>query len=223
MDFDQRRAFVRGEEVHLRRKEFELLRLLIENSGRVLTRDVLIDRVWGTDYIGDTKTLDVHIKRLRSRIEADPSVPVLITTVRGVGYRFAALTAEQPDRPGSRKSACSTRCAAYTFRAHGLDVLSAWHPRHAGDDRRMVSWPGSLDELPDVVIVLDAVGQVLVGQLACRAVLRAHAGRVRRALRRSSSSIPTTSSSSCARSSASSPRRSGPPWRCGSRHRRDGG
>jgi two-component system response regulator RegX3 len=92
MDFDQRRAFVRGEEVHLRRKEFELLRLLVENAGRVLTRDVLIDRVWGTDYIGDTKTLDVHIKRLRSRIEADPSVPVLITTVRGVGYRFASLT-----------------------------------------------------------------------------------------------------------------------------------
>jgi two-component system, OmpR family, response regulator RegX3 len=91
MDFDQRRVFVRGEEVHLRRKEFELLRLLVENSGRVLTRDVLIDRVWGTDYIGDTKTLDVHIKRLRSRIEADPSVPMLITTVRGVGYRFASL------------------------------------------------------------------------------------------------------------------------------------
>jgi two-component system response regulator RegX3 len=92
VDFDQRRVFVRGEEVHLRRKEFELLRLLVENSGRVLTRDVLIDRVWGTDYIGDTKTLDVHIKRLRSRIEADPSVPVLITTVRGVGYRFASLS-----------------------------------------------------------------------------------------------------------------------------------
>ncbi|HEY1445958.1 MAG TPA: response regulator transcription factor [Acidimicrobiales bacterium] len=90
VDFDQRRVFVRGDEVHLRRKEFELLRILVENAGRVLTRDVLIDRVWGTDYIGDTKTLDVHIKRLRSRIEADPSTPVLITTVRGVGYRFAA-------------------------------------------------------------------------------------------------------------------------------------
>jgi two-component system, OmpR family, response regulator RegX3 len=90
VDFDQRRVFVRGDEVHLRRKEFELLRLLVENSGRVLTRDLLIDRVWGTDYIGDTKTLDVHIKRLRSRIESDPSAPVLITTVRGVGYRFAA-------------------------------------------------------------------------------------------------------------------------------------
>jgi two-component system, OmpR family, response regulator RegX3 len=88
VDLDQRRVYVRGKEVHLRRKEFELLGLLVENAGRVLTRDVLIDRVWGTDYIGDTKTLDVHIKRLRSRIEADPSSPVLITTVRGVGYRF---------------------------------------------------------------------------------------------------------------------------------------
>ncbi|MGH9092902.1 MAG: winged helix-turn-helix domain-containing protein, partial [Acidimicrobiales bacterium] len=88
VDLDQRRVYVRGDEVHLRRKEFELLGLLVENAGRVLTRDVLIDRVWGTDYIGDTKTLDVHIKRLRSRIEADPSAPMLITTVRGVGYRF---------------------------------------------------------------------------------------------------------------------------------------
>jgi two-component system, OmpR family, response regulator RegX3 len=88
VDTDQRRVFVRGEEVHLRRKEFELLHLLVENAGRVLTRDVLIDRIWGSDYIGDTKTLDVHIKRLRSRVEEDPSEPALITTVRGVGYRF---------------------------------------------------------------------------------------------------------------------------------------
>jgi two-component system, OmpR family, response regulator RegX3 len=88
VDTDQRRVFVRGEEVHLRRKEFELLHLLVENAGRVLTREVLIDRIWGTDYIGDTKTLDVHIKRLRSRVEEDPSEPALITTVRGVGYRF---------------------------------------------------------------------------------------------------------------------------------------
>ena len=85
---ETRRAFVRGEEVHLRRKEFELLRLLMENSGRVLTRDVLIDRVWGSDYVGDTKTLDVHIKRLRAQVEEDPKVPTLITTIRGVGYRF---------------------------------------------------------------------------------------------------------------------------------------
>jgi two-component system, OmpR family, response regulator RegX3 len=88
VDLDTRRVFVRGEEVGLRRKEFELLALLVDNAGRVLTRDVIIDRVWGNDYIGDTKTLDVHVKRLRSRIEADPSRPILITTVRGVGYRF---------------------------------------------------------------------------------------------------------------------------------------
>jgi two-component system, OmpR family, response regulator RegX3 len=88
---ETRRAYVRGEEVHLRRKEFELLRLLMENPGRVLTRDVLIDRVWGSDYVGDTKTLDVHIKRLRAQIEMDSSKPELITTIRGVGYRFDGL------------------------------------------------------------------------------------------------------------------------------------
>jgi two-component system response regulator RegX3 len=89
VDAVQRRVFVRDEEVKLRRKEFDLLGLLVENAGRVLTRDVLIDRVWGSDYVGDTKTLDVHIKRLRSQIELDPAEPTLITTVRGVGYRFA--------------------------------------------------------------------------------------------------------------------------------------
>ncbi len=76
--------------MHLRRKEFELLSLLMENAGRLLTRDVLIDRVWGSDYFGDTKTLDVHIKRLRTHVEEDPSSPKLITTIRGVGYRFDA-------------------------------------------------------------------------------------------------------------------------------------
>ena len=88
VDPDRHRVFVRGQEVHLRRKEFELLVLLVENAGRVLTRDTLIDRVWGADYVGDTKTLDVHIKRLRTHVEADPSAPAIITTVRGVGYRF---------------------------------------------------------------------------------------------------------------------------------------
>ena len=88
VDSDRHRVFVRGQEVHLRRKEFELLALLIGNPGRVLTRDTLIDRVWGTDYVGDTKTLDVHIKRLRTHVERDPSAPSIITTVRGVGYRF---------------------------------------------------------------------------------------------------------------------------------------
>ena len=88
MDVDARRCFIEGEEIKLRKKEFALLRLLLENPGRVLTREVLIDRVWGNDYVGDTKTLDVHIKRLRTLIEVNPKTPVHITTVRGVGYRF---------------------------------------------------------------------------------------------------------------------------------------
>jgi len=92
VDPDRHRVFVRGAEVHLRRKEFELLSLLIQNAGRVLTRDTLIDRVWGADYVGDTKTLDVHIKRLRSHVEIDSSSPAIITTVRGVGYRFEIST-----------------------------------------------------------------------------------------------------------------------------------
>ena len=90
VDVDRHLVFIRGDEVHLRRKEFELLSLLMENAGRLLTRDVLIDRIWGSDYFGDTKTLDVHIKRLRTHIEEDPSNPRLITTIRGVGYRFDA-------------------------------------------------------------------------------------------------------------------------------------
>jgi len=88
VDHERRLVFVRGEEVRLRRKEFEVLSLLVQNAGRVLTRDVLIDRVWGPDYFGDTKTLDVHIKRLRTHVEVAPSAPRLILTVRGVGYRF---------------------------------------------------------------------------------------------------------------------------------------
>jgi len=93
VDLDRHLVFVRGADVHLRRKEFDLLSLLMENAGRVLTRDVLIDRIWGSDYFGDTKTLDVHIKRLRTHIEVEPSAPQLITTVRGVGYRFDAAGA----------------------------------------------------------------------------------------------------------------------------------
>ncbi len=88
LDIDARRCFVDGAEIKLRKKEFALLRLLLENPGRVLTREVLIDRVWGSDYVGDTKTLDVHIKRLRTLIEAEPKIPVHISTVRGVGYRY---------------------------------------------------------------------------------------------------------------------------------------
>ena len=88
MDIDARRCFVDDDEIKLRKKEFALLRLLLENPGRVLTREVLIDRVWGSDYVGDTKTLDVHIKRLRSLIEDDPKNPTHVTTVRGVGYQY---------------------------------------------------------------------------------------------------------------------------------------
>ncbi len=79
---------VRGEPVQLALKEFDLLELLLVNAGRVLTRDVLMDRVWGPSYVGDTKTLDVHIKRLRAKIEENPSSPTRITTIRGLGYRY---------------------------------------------------------------------------------------------------------------------------------------
>ena len=95
MDVDARRCFIGGDEIKLRKKEFALLRLLLENPGRVLTREVLIDRIWGSDYVGDTKTLDVHIKRLRTLIESDPKNPVYITTVRGVGYRFEVTKSER--------------------------------------------------------------------------------------------------------------------------------
>jgi two-component system, OmpR family, response regulator RegX3 len=88
LDPDEHRLVVRGEEITVPLKEFEVLHLLLANAGRVLTREVLIDRVWGADYVGDTKTLDVHIKRLRSKIEADPSVPTRIITIRGLGYKY---------------------------------------------------------------------------------------------------------------------------------------
>jgi two-component system response regulator RegX3 len=88
LDPERHEVFVRGEQVTLPLKEFELLAILLENAGRVLTRDVLIDRVWGADYVGDTKTLDVHIKRLRAKVEVDPSKPRNIVTIRGLGYKF---------------------------------------------------------------------------------------------------------------------------------------
>ncbi len=93
LDPDEHRVFVRGGEVTMPLKEFELLELLLANAGRVLTREVLIDRVWGHDYVGDTKTLDVHIKRLRAKVETDPAEPVRIVTIRGVGYRYERSTA----------------------------------------------------------------------------------------------------------------------------------
>jgi two-component system, OmpR family, response regulator RegX3 len=82
---------VDGEPVELPPKEFDLLAYLIENAGRVLTRGQLIDEIWGSEYVGDTKTLDVHIRRLRTRVEADATEPKRIQTVRGVGYRFSDL------------------------------------------------------------------------------------------------------------------------------------
>ena len=88
LDSDRHQLQVRGEPVSLPLKEFELLELLMVNAGRVLTRGQIIDRVWGSDYFGDTKTLDVHIKRLRSKIEVHPAEPTIIVTVRGLGYRF---------------------------------------------------------------------------------------------------------------------------------------
>jgi two-component system, OmpR family, response regulator RegX3 len=88
LDSGRHEVFVRGELVALPLKEFELLELLLSNAGRVLTRDVLIDRIWGPNYFGDTKTLDVHIKRLRAKVEDEPSHPSRIVTVRGVGYRY---------------------------------------------------------------------------------------------------------------------------------------
>ena len=88
VDVERHEVSVDGNPVRLALKEFELLELLLRNAGRVMTRGQLIDRIWGADYVGDTKTLDVHIKRLRSKIEADPSHPVRVVTVRGLGYKF---------------------------------------------------------------------------------------------------------------------------------------
>ena len=90
MDIDRQVVTVNGEEISMPLKEFELLEILLRNVGRVMTRGQLIERVWGADYVGDTKTLDVHIKRLRSKIEPDSSAPQYVVTVRGLGYKFEA-------------------------------------------------------------------------------------------------------------------------------------
>jgi two-component system response regulator RegX3 len=88
MDVERHTVSVNGEAVALPLKEFDLLEFLMRNKGRVLTRGQLIERVWGADYVGDTKTLDVHVKRLRSKIEADPANPMRLVTVRGLGYKL---------------------------------------------------------------------------------------------------------------------------------------
>lgn len=88
LDPEQHEVIIRGVTTAMPLKEFELLHLLLANAGRVVARDVLIDRVWGSDYVGDTKTLDVHVKRLRSKIEDDPANPTRIVTIRGLGYKY---------------------------------------------------------------------------------------------------------------------------------------
>ncbi|MDK8242654.1 MULTISPECIES: response regulator transcription factor [Corynebacterium] len=90
MDIDRHTVLVDGQPVPMPLKEFDLLEYLMRNAGRVLTRGQLIDRIWGADYVGDTKTLDVHVKRLRSKIEAEPKRPTQLVTVRGLGYKFEA-------------------------------------------------------------------------------------------------------------------------------------
>ena len=88
IDVERHQVNINDQLVSLPLKEFELLEFLVRNSGRVLTRSQLIDRVWGSDYFGDTKTLDVHVKRLRAKIEIDPANPTFIQTIRGLGYKF---------------------------------------------------------------------------------------------------------------------------------------
>jgi two-component system response regulator RegX3 len=90
VDLERHEVEIRGAPVNLPLKEFELLALLLDNAGRVLTRETLIDRVWGMDYVGDTKTLDVHVKRLRAKLEPDPANPKYLLTVRGLGYKLEA-------------------------------------------------------------------------------------------------------------------------------------
>ncbi len=90
MDVERHVVTVAGQDVQMPLKEFDLLEFLLRNAGRVLTRGQLIDRIWGADYVGDTKTLDVHVKRLRAKIEPDPAVPRYLLTVRGLGYKFQA-------------------------------------------------------------------------------------------------------------------------------------
>jgi len=93
IDPEQHVVTIRGDITKLPLKEFELLYILMSNAGRVLTRETLIDRVWGNDYFGDTKTLDVHVKRLRAKIEKEPSDPQLVVTIRGLGYKYEKIVA----------------------------------------------------------------------------------------------------------------------------------
>lgn len=133
MDVERHVVSVNGDTITLPLKEFDLLEYLMRNSGRVLTRGQLIDRVWGADYVGDTKTLDVHVKRLRSKIEADPANPVHLVTVRGLGYKLEASGRRQPWRLSGRYGQC-----------HRHDGQLRVHFRAAGQDRG-VGNPHALD------------------------------------------------------------------------------
>ena len=125
-------------------KEFELLELLLANAGRVLPRDTLIDRVWGTDYVGDTKTLDVHVKRLRAKVEADPSTPTRIVTIRGLGYKYddaARLTRVTPGPVVTPAGLVDRAVGAARTMARDVDPPTGWQPlgqpKHAGGRRRL--------------------------------------------------------------------------------------
>jgi two-component system response regulator RegX3 len=107
LDPERHEVFVRGDAVTLPLKEFELLEILLANAGRVLTRETLIDRIWGPHYVGDTKTLDVHVKRLRSKIEETPSSPRRIVTIRGLGYKFEAPSPQSGGGAVTATSSCS--------------------------------------------------------------------------------------------------------------------
>jgi two-component system response regulator RegX3 len=110
IDPERHEVIIRGELVSLPLKEFELLEELLENAGRLVTREALIDRVWGLDYVGDTKTLDVHVKRLRGKVEVDPANPTRIITIRGLGYKYEvpkAGSASEAERPPASVSLVS--------------------------------------------------------------------------------------------------------------------
>jgi two-component system response regulator RegX3 len=110
IDPERHEVIIRGELVSLPLKEFELLEELLENAGRLVTREALIDRVWGLDYVGDTKTLDVHVKRLRGKVEVDPASPTRIITIRGLGYKYEVPksgSSVEPDRPPASVSLIS--------------------------------------------------------------------------------------------------------------------
>lgn len=120
MDLGRHEVRLRGDEVPLALKEFELLELFLANAGRVLTRGLLIDRVWGSDYVGDGKTLDVHVKRLRAKIEDDPARPGRITTIRGLGYRYERSGA--PPTPAANAVAVAGAGAANPTGAAGSAI-----------------------------------------------------------------------------------------------------